>query len=80
MAEELNTYKAAERLKVDQSTVSKGIKRFEKKQELTMFVRESKRRIADLTPRRCTVPAHLPQLARCGGDSSRCTAEDDAAR
>lgn len=31
MAEELNTYKAAERLKVDQSTVSKGIKRFEKK-------------------------------------------------
>jgi DNA-binding transcriptional LysR family regulator len=49
MAEELNTYKAAERLKVDQSTVSKGIKRFEKEQELTMFVREGKR-IADLTP------------------------------
>jgi DNA-binding transcriptional LysR family regulator len=49
VAEELNNYKAAERLKVDQSTVSKGIKRFEKKQELTMFARESKR-IADLTP------------------------------
>ena len=49
VAEELNTYKAAERLKVNQSTVSKGIKRFEKKQELTMFVRESTR-IANLTP------------------------------
>jgi DNA-binding transcriptional LysR family regulator len=49
MAEELNTYKAAERLRVDQSTVSKGIKRFEKQHELTMFVRDGKR-IADLTP------------------------------
>jgi len=49
MAEELNTHKAAERLKVHQSTVSKGIKKFEKEQELTVFVREGKR-IADLTP------------------------------
>jgi DNA-binding transcriptional LysR family regulator len=49
MAEELNTRKAGERLKVHQSTVSKGIKQFEKEQELTVFVREGKR-IADLTP------------------------------
>ncbi len=49
MAEELNTHKAAERLKMHQSTVSKGIKKFEKEQELTVFVREGKR-IADLTP------------------------------
>jgi len=59
MAEELNTYKAAERLKVDQSTVSKGIKRFEKKQELTMFVRESKRRIANLTPEGARFIEHI---------------------
>jgi DNA-binding transcriptional LysR family regulator len=49
MAEELNTRKAGERLKVHQSTVSKGIKQFEKEQELTVFVREGKR-IADRTP------------------------------
>jgi DNA-binding transcriptional LysR family regulator len=49
MAEELNTRKAAERLKGHQSTVSKGIKQFEKEQELTAFVRDGKR-IADLTP------------------------------
>ena len=49
VAEELNTRKAAERLKVHQSTVSKGIRQFEKEQELTVFVREGKR-IADLTP------------------------------
>jgi DNA-binding transcriptional LysR family regulator len=49
MAEELHTGKAAERLKVHQSTVSKGIRQFEKEQELTMFVRDGKR-IADLTP------------------------------
>jgi DNA-binding transcriptional LysR family regulator len=49
MAEELHTGKAAERLKVHQSTVSKRIRQFEKEQELTMFVRDGKR-IADLTP------------------------------
>src|SRR6266567_4630833 len=49
VAEELNTVKAAVRLKVNQSTVSKGIRQFEKKQELTVFVRDGKR-IADLTP------------------------------
>ena len=49
MAEELHTGKAAERLKLDQSTVSREVRRFEKEQELTMFVREGKR-IADLTP------------------------------
>lgn len=45
-AEELNAVKAAVRLKVNQSTVSKGIRQFEKKQELTVFVRDGKR-IAD---------------------------------
>lgn len=49
VAEELNTVKAALRLKVNQSTVSKGIRQFEKKQELTVFVRDGKR-IAGLTP------------------------------
>jgi DNA-binding transcriptional LysR family regulator len=49
VAEELPTGKAAERLKVHQSTVSREVRQFEKQQELTMFVRDGKR-IADLTP------------------------------
>jgi DNA-binding transcriptional LysR family regulator len=49
VAEELHISKAAERLKVDESTVSRGVRQFEKEQELTVFVRVGKR-IADLTP------------------------------
>jgi DNA-binding transcriptional LysR family regulator len=49
VAEELHIRKAAERLKVDESTVSRGVRQFEKEQELTVFVRAGKR-IADLTP------------------------------
>jgi DNA-binding transcriptional LysR family regulator len=49
VARELHVGKAAERLKVAQSYVSRAIKQFEKEQELTVFVRNG-RRIADLTP------------------------------